>query len=221
MKKGLQKLTKYSSNPHPILEKNKISLVEFESLSVKDRNVIINYIVTQLNELKDHEKDQLLEKVQDILPVTVKNQLWENNHYQITCAISKLVEDYGKMPTKNQIAKETGLSRTTIYKHLKEYTESPLYKEEIRKFKFMADRVLAKVFKIAVKDAGDVKAARLFFEVVGFNNKILNSSQIMNTQNNFIQINQTRLSQAEILNLKPEQLNLIESIIKGASIAHI
>ena len=123
------------------------------------------------------------------------------------------MEDYGKMPTKNQISEEAGLSRQTISKHLKDYQSHPLYAEEMRKFKFMADRVLAKVYKIAVSNS-DVKAARLYFEVLGCLGNQSGLNTTINTQNNFIQINQTKLSQETIRQLNPDQLLQMEEILK-------
>jgi hypothetical protein len=120
------------------------------------------------------------------------------------------------MPTKNDIAKGTGLSRTTIYKHLKEYATHPLYAEEILKFKFMADRVLSKVFRIAVQDGGDVKAARLYLEATGCLGGNLGMNTTINTQNNYIQINQTKLSQEAVKHLTQEQLSQIESILNNS-----
>ena len=214
MKQALQKFTKQKIIKN-FLNDEKINLSDYQDLCEADKQVVKKNVVERLNTLKGDEKDEFLNKIDEILPKSVKNQLWENNHFQITCAISKLVEEFGKMPTKNQIAQETGISRTTIHKHLKNYSDNPLYQEEIQKFKFMADRVLAKVLKLAVKDNGDIKAARLFFEVVGYNGQKIHKDSSINTQNNYIQINQTRLSQTEIMNLAPEQLILIESIIKG------
>jgi hypothetical protein len=74
----------------------------------------------------------------------------------------------------------------------------------------MAPKMLAKVFKFASK--GDMRAARLYFEMVG----VLNTQQsnaVVNEQNNYIQINNTILSQANLKQLTAEQLNQIESII--------
>lgn len=122
------------------------------------------------------------------------------------------MEEYGKMPTKNQIVEETGLSRQTIGKHLKNYQTHPLFAEERLKFKFMSDRILAKLYSVAVSN-GDVRAARLYFEVVGnLGNQSLQNN-IFNTQNNFIQINQNKIIQDNIKQLSPEQISIIEGIL--------
>jgi len=74
----------------------------------------------------------------------------------------------------------------------------------------MSHNILANVFKYAVK--GDMKAARLYLEMVGAINKPQNNS-VVNQQNNYIQINNTILSQENLKQLTAEQLNQIESII--------
>ncbi len=56
----------------------------------------------------------------------------------------------------------------------------------------MTSKVLATVFKFAVN--GDVKAARLYFDIVGSNTIQSSSSTIVKSQNNYIQINGTILS---------------------------
>ena len=80
----------------------------------------------------------------------------------------------------------------------------------------MTTKVLAKVFQFAVN--GDTAAAKLYFNVMGFmnNGQALNNTLIQN-QNNYIQINGTVLSQETVKHLKPEQLNIIETILKTAN----
>ena len=214
VKKDLQKLTETESRFKLLLMKKKIKSDDLEPLlTIEEKYQFTVYLTKLLNEKKGEELDQYVEQISEIIPQSVKNQLWENNHYKITVAITKLMEDHGKMPTKNMIADETGLSRQTIHKHLKDYATHSLYAEEMRKFKFMSDRVLAKVYKYAMN--GEVKAARLYFEVMGNlgNQSGLNST--INTQNNYIQINQTKLSQETIKYLSPEQLNQIEAVLQS------
>jgi predicted transcriptional regulator len=214
-KKGLQKLTETDKKINELLAKPLLLQSDIDKALTKEEKQILGKILTdQLNELKGAERDKFLIKIDDMLPTETRNELWENNHYSITVAISKLIEDYGKMPTKNHIARETGLSRQTIHKHLNAFQEHPLYAEQIKQFKFMADRVLAKVIKLAVQGEGNIKAARLYFEIIGGLNNQSNTS--IKTQNNFIQINGTVLSQETIKQLNPEQLNTIENILKTA-----
>ena len=75
--------------------------------------------------------------------------------------------------------------------------------------------MLANVFKYASN--GDMKAARLYFEMVGAVNK-KQANTVVNEQNNYIQINNTILSQENLKRLTAEQLDQIESIIRKWSV---
>jgi len=122
------------------------------------------------------------------------------------------------MPTQSEIAAKTGLSRQTIHKHIQEHSNHPLYLSEVENFRFMASKVLAKMFEFAVN--GDTGAAKIFLKAIGFNNETNPNSTLIQNQNNYIQINGTVLSQETIKHLKPEQLNAIETIFKTALPQH-
>ena len=64
---------------------------------------------------------------------------------------------------------------------------------------------------------GNVKAARLYFELLGYLGGQSGLNTTINTQNNYIQINGTVFSQESIKHLKPEQLNQIENLIKNTN----
>lgn len=123
--------------------------------------------------------------------------------------------EYGRMPSKNEISKETSLSRQTIHKHLKDYNKHPMYLQQMQQFKIVNSILLARLHKFAL--GGDVEAAKLYFRVTGLleNKEATNNTQIQ-TQNNFIQINGRVLSQENIKHLNPEQLNNIETILQTA-----
>jgi hypothetical protein len=211
---GLQKLTETDEKIAYLMGKKKISQMEIDELLCNPEKKILSELLTKkINSAKGEEREILLDKIDDIIPQDVKNQIWENNHYMITAAITKHIEESGKMPTKSQIANDTGLSRQTVHKHLSGYAEHPLYAEQLNQFKFMADRVLAKVIKLAGQ--GDVKAARLYFDVIGCLNGQSSSNTLIRNQNNYIQINGTVLNQETIKRLTSEQLNTIEAILKS------
>ena len=119
------------------------------------------------------------------------------------------------MPSKSEIASKTELSRQTVHKHLKEYSNHPQYLGQIEHFKFMTSELLAKVFQFASQ--GDVAAAKLYFNVMGLmgNGQTPSNTLIQNQQNN-IQINNTLLSQESLKQLDAEQLNQIEEILRRA-----
>jgi len=213
--KDLQKFTETKINK--IFSLEQITLSDLKSLSDPEKDRFIDVFIEKLSDLsklKGIERDKFLKKIELILDNTTKNQLWENNHNQIIWAISNLMQEYGRMPTKTEIAIKTELSRQTIHKHLKEYTSHPQYLQQVEQFRFMTSKVLAKVFQFAVN--GDIGAAKLYFNVMGNLNGQPSNNILIQNQNNFIQINGTILSQETIKNLNPEQLNTIETILKTA-----
>lgn len=214
-KKSLQKFTEKTNKVKWIFSLKKVTHNELGTLNETEKKLVLNLMNEKINSLKGIEKERFIEQFVEIWDTSTKNQLWEYNHNQITCAISTLMQKYGRMPTKTEIATKTELSRQTVHKHLKEYTNHPQYLGQIEQFRFMTSQVLVKVFQFAVN--GDTGAAKLYFNVMGFmNNGQLQNNTLIQNQNNYIQINGTVLSQETIKHLNPEQLNTIETIFKTA-----
>jgi hypothetical protein len=209
---ALTNYTALSGKINNLLSLKKISLKDIEGLSTLERQYLGEIATQKLALLKGAEREAFLDKIEPIMAASTKSSVWENNHQVISNAIANLMRRHDSMPTKSAIAQETGLSRQTIATHLKQYRQHPEFMAEMEQFKFMANKVLANVFKFAGN--GDIKAARLYLEMVGAINK-RHTGTIVNEQNNYIQINNTILSQENLKQLSPEQLNQIESIIMG------
>ena len=209
-KTALTKFTASKRKVDRLFALEKITVKDIEGFNKLERDYLSETATEILQQLKGEERDNFISKIELILPASTKSRIWEYNHSVITCAISKLIREQGFMPSKNDISEETGLSRQTVAKHLKEYKAHPEFMAEMEQFKFMAPKLLANVFKFASN--GDVKAARLYFEMVGAINK-QQSNTVVNEQNNYIQINNTILSQENLKQLSAEQLNQIENII--------
>jgi hypothetical protein len=211
--------TKTTALPHPLVSQKKIdSLLAQQSITLKDienysrpeREHLGKTATDMLTRLKDTERDNFLAKIAPIFPDNMKNSVWEYNHQVINNAIASHMRKYGTMPAKNMVAEATGLSRQTVAKHIKEYKSHPEFVAEMDQFKYMSHNILAKVYQFASN--GDMKAAKLYFEMIGDINKP-HSGTIVNEQNNYIQINNTILSQENLKQLTAEQLTQIENII--------
>ena len=135
-KKGLQKFTKTETKINQILSLEQITPKDLEPLSEKESTRLMEILTDRFNMLKGTERDKFYKKIEPITSNTTKNQLWEYNHNQITWAISTLMQEYGRMPTKTEIANKTELSRQTVHKHLKEYATHPQFLGQIEQFKF-------------------------------------------------------------------------------------
>lgn len=192
-----------------------ICLADIESLTKIELDYLKEIATERLHRLEGEERDNFISKIELIIPTDTKNRLWEHNHLVIGNAISRAIREYGYMPTKSAIAQETGLSRQTVNKHMVEYKTHPEFAAEMEQLKFMVPRILTNVIRVA--NNGDVKAARLYFEVVGALNK-QQPNTVVNKQNNYIQINNTILSQEKLQQLSAEQLDMIESIVTNQAL---
>jgi hypothetical protein len=199
-----------STKIESLLAKRKINAQDIESFSKLELEHLEEIITNTLLKLKGEERDAFLYKIDAIVTPDTKSDIWEYNHTAINGAISNYMERYGRMPTKNAIAQKTGLSRQTVTKHMAAYKQQPEYSAEKEQFKFMSHKMLANVFKYAIN--GDIRAAKLYFEMIGEIDK-QQAHTVVNEQTNYIQINNTILSQENLKQLSAEQLNQIESIV--------
>jgi hypothetical protein len=103
---------------------------------------------------------------EEIQPIpSGKNQTWQNNHNLIYKALIRLLRQTEQLPTAPEIAAETGLSCTTIYKHLAELDLAEMLAEEIAQFKLLSRRLLGKLADLALD--GDIRALRLSLQTIG------------------------------------------------------
>jgi activator of 2-hydroxyglutaryl-CoA dehydratase len=206
-------LTKFPGSKRKVngfFAREKITLKDIEDLDKLEREHLGQAATKILKQLKGEERDRFLDKIDQVIPADTKSDIWEYNHSAITSAISNYMHQHGVTPTKNAIAQVTGLSRQTVAKHFNTYKSSPEFTAHMEQFKFMAPKIMASVFRFAGN--GDIRAARLYFEMVGAINK-QNTNTVVNEQNNYIQINNTILSQENLKQLTPEQLTQIENIV--------
>lgn len=199
----LQRLTE---STEAILNKKKILPEDVLPLSAMDREALQNEINDTLSKLTGEDLEDYINKIEAIVPgkTDLRRQQWEFNHAEICRVISNHVKEYNRPPTKNEIAKETGLSRPTIYKHLMEFEGSEFYTEQSKKLKILNHKLMAKVYQFACN--GSVKAARLYFEITGELGK-------RTTKNYFIQINNLKVNETLIKALPKNALEEIEQII--------
>ncbi|MEO3405566.1 hypothetical protein AAFN85_16770 [Mucilaginibacter sp. CAU 1740] len=209
---ALPDLTSPYQNVLNVLSLPKITHADIEHLNLAERDYLGEISTEKLRHLKGEERDSFIEKITGIVDKNTNDQVWEHNHQVIGRAIAKLISQNGCMPPKFMIARETGLSRQTVARHIATYKSHPQYLAEVEQFKYMTPSVLASVCKQAC--SGDVKAARLYFEMVGAIEK-QQAQTVINEQNNYIQINNTIISQQNLKKLNKEQLDQIERMISG------
>ena len=213
-KKSLQKFTNTEIKINEILSLKQVTPSDISPLSIDEKDRLNTVLTEKIRILTGEERDKFYRKIDLLLDDATKNQLWESNHHQITWAISSLLFEYQRMPTVTEIARKAELSRQTVHKHLKDYTNHPLYMQQIEQFRFMTQKVLTRVYSCA--EHGDMAAAKLYFNVIGNLNGQLSNNTLIQNQNNYIQINGIVLSQEAVKNLNQDQLNTIENILKTA-----
>jgi len=186
----------------------KIERSDVQHFTAEQKSTFREILNNKLTTLTDAERDVFIEKVSPFLD---SDKIWEINHARISDAVIDAVSKYGCMPGKSYLMKKTGLSKATVYKHMQSLKSSPLLNEQNELFALMSNQVLAKVLQTALH--GDMGAAKLYLNTMTKQNTGTGNDIVINNQNN-IQINRTVLNQQTIQQLKPEQLEQIEEIIK-------
>ena len=87
------------------------------------------------------------------------NRIKTYNGELISKSIEKRLNKTNKMPSLTQISQDTGISRQTIAKHLKEMKLS----NKMDKYRFITDDVMTSVRRAI--DAGNAQAMKLFFQL--------------------------------------------------------
>ncbi len=192
-----------------LLKLDQITTDDLNKLSKTQFKRFYEEINDRLPELEGEERDEFLAKLEPITDESTKNALWENNHSKIINAIYDLMCSRYRIPSKTEISNQSGLSRQTVHKHLKEFQNHPLYKGQIEAMNIMTSKVVATVCEQAI--TGDMRAAKLFLNIIGTRQGTIN-------QNNYIQINNTILSQDKLELLNKDQLSEIENIIRSVEL---
>ena len=203
--KGLQ--TEPNTKIKNLLESRQVNLDDLKGLDEGELVQFRAQVNKLARELDGEGLDELLCKLELVTCQKTKNEYWERNHSLIVHEISKYLKTCGRMPVIRELESLTGISRQTLTKHLKEYKKSVLYQDHLIQFQFMSHKVLAKKLQIAIN--GDIKAAKLYFEMIG------ERSVSGRSKDNYIQINNISISQEAFLNLPQDQLAKVEEIIFG------
>lgn len=183
---------------------------------------LIDYIYAQMS--KAYLDDDMDESIyHDILVETfsrtpnlshkaerVRNLTYEVNQQIISACIHNYVREKGCFPQVTAIREKTGLSRTTIYRHLKLDDYSPANKLIKGKFEVMATMALEQLYKIGVQENNHT-ALKSFIELV-------NGSNRTKCVNNYIQINNLKLTKEEFEQLPDEVILQIENLISSVKV---
>jgi len=136
-----------------------------------------------------------------------KRDRWYVNEMKIKDYIHNTLVAKRYLPTNTDISNATGLSRVTVNKHIKENSLSIYRQEERDKYRMLNSTALNQIYHLAFQN-GDVKALKMFIELT---KESADSSGVVN--NNYIQINNTRIDSVLIEKLPPQTRLQIETLI--------
>ncbi len=213
--KGLQKFTKEKSKYKYLYDLDYIKSSDLKDLTPDELFEFREEARGYINGIEDFtERHKVMVKYENCFDEKTRRGIWENNHILIVQNMAILLKEYNRMPSCMEIAKKTGLSRTTVHKHLDELETHKYQIQEINNFKALVPNVLTLLYKYS--NCGDVSAAKTFLKYVG-TPEVQQKSTIVakyNEPTNFIQINNTVISQEQISSLNDEQIKQLENLLR-------
>ncbi|WP_033961258.1 helix-turn-helix domain-containing protein [Psychroserpens jangbogonensis] len=134
----------------------------------------------------------------------VRNLTYENNHTTIGICIHNHICENRCFPSIMTIKHETGLSRQTVYRHIKNGFSDNFNSLVKGKVEYMIPKALEKLYYIGIQD-NNATALKHFIELSG-------ATKTMQV-NNFIQINNLKLTKEDFNKLPHQDILEIESIL--------
>lgn len=180
---------------------------------IKLENIINDSYANNLG--LEHEAVELLAKCYLILNEEqnarfVRNATYETNHTIIGSFIHNYICENRCFPSIMTIKQETGLSRQTVYSHINNGFSDKFNSLIKGKIEYMIPKALEKLYYIGIDD-NNATALKHFIELSGYTSK----NKTTNV-NNYIQINNLKLSKEEFYQLPNETLLEIETLIKDS-----
>lgn len=207
--KTLQKLTDYE-NLNSVSE-----LKKYLELNPKNKYDVDKSLRNRVEQAYNDKESNEFDLIEMLLYITedediktdIRNTTYETNHSIITSYIHNYLLEFRTFPTMTTISNETNLSRQTIYNHLHNgflNTNNKLIKG---KNEIMSINALQKLYLIGIEDRNPT-ALKHFIQLSGLtaNN---NTMQV----NNYIQINNLKISNEDIQRLPFEDILQIENIV--------
>lgn len=216
-----KKSSKNSVQKLPILDQIN-SKEDYDKLSEKELNTFSNQLGKKMTKLiNSHLQGEgggdelmgLVEKVKFIGEDEYKekkNITYQVNHELILKTINNYVRDYHVLPSASRLSHELDLSRNTITKHLKEYHKEH-EEEEFQRLKLLRNHGLLKLYSNGIQ-TGNTQSLGIFFNTIAKMEKARTES--IKIQNNYVQINNTRIDLSRLEELPQEKLDNIVQIIE-------
>ncbi|HLP51140.1 MAG TPA: hypothetical protein VK154_09680 [Chitinophagales bacterium] len=126
------------------------------------RSQITEIISNQLAVIEAAEKE-LRRKLAYLVNLTSKESRYDANQKLVKDSMRNLFKQLGRMPSQLEVARDTGLSRQTVNKHINDQLENP--EETIQQYRYMGKEVLDNVLQ-NVLERNNMHAARIYLERV-------------------------------------------------------
>ena len=188
-----------------------------------DRMKLFNNSVAALYKAEEEGRHNTANKIRNVINLQatflklegdgedIRRQDWDNNHMCITNAIRcyLLNDNYSHLPTLDTIAKTTKLSRQTVNKHLRAGIANQFHQERIKYYECLTTDIFTKLYKLCLK--GNVAAGKVFLENIY--KPTQQPATNIKQQNNYLQINNTRIDEVTVNELPESARQQIENII--------
>ncbi|MBF4519483.1 hypothetical protein IRZ71_24325 [Flavobacterium sp. ANB] len=212
---GLQKLTDFSTLN---------TLEQFQRIfdeNPAEHKKLLTWLQEQLNDaLSDEKPTNTIDRYFDLAELALsvngynrtpqkvenfKNQRWTVNEQLIARQLHLFTKENQRTPTVLEISQATGLSRTTVHKHLLESDYTATHKQQSKEvLSKLREKAIGMIYSIGMQN-NDVKALARYVE--------LTTEREPKNIKNYIQINNNRIDNLVIENLPPEAQRQIEKII--------
>lgn len=137
---------------------------------------------------------------------------WEQTHTAVLETIRLYLKQTGRLPTKTEIAEQTGLSRPTVYAHLKQYQGTTEFRNILGSYQFMAPVIIDTILTNALN--GDLRAAKIFLDSL---NKIDSWKIPIEQYEPAIRIDELEVTQDAIDSLSAETRSFLKAILAEAA----
>lgn len=179
-----------------------------DKLPKEQRTASLKFLESALNLLAFDDRERFIERIESVLNEITKSNIWEVEQVSIENAIDALTREKNRCAARLEMAEKTGLSATTIDKHIGEYAQSPYHKKRQDELGLMRERLLSRCYLLGT--GGDMKAARLFLEATAYPGT---KASVHNQQNNFIQVNNLTITEEQINQLPEDKQQQMKDIL--------
>lgn len=215
MKKGLQKFTNFEAI------KTNEEILKLYQEQPKELPKLLSFLKAKSNQAQAGQLSEGMDLYVDLVEYAtglqdpeqlpaIRRLRWQFNKVLIENCLHEYLTRYGRMPQHREIVDSTKLSRVTVLKHMEAGAGAMMHKEEIESHKLLTSKVLGMLYKIGM-ETGNIKALKVYLDY--FREDVTVLPTTIKQQNNYLQINNTRVDELTVKELPEDARLQIENII--------